>query len=469
VSAGVPTVDEIQALAEDSRALVRARRLVHRAKWGRLGADERAVWGVARGSRNYDVRVDLADLAPFCECVSARRVRYCKHLVGLLLYWAQSPDEFGGEPNDAVEAWLAEKAVVTERRRAREDAKLAREQVRGERSAAGLPPSAEDQAADARRESARVKRLAEGEARVAAGIAGLDLWLRDIIRDGVAGLETRKDEYFDTQARALVDAQASGLARRVASLAAIIGRSVDWPERMLDRLGRIALLADAYGRSDQLPSGLAQDLRRAIGWKVRKEEVLAGGERVKDRWLLVGRFRDEDEDGLKRERAWFVGLSSGRRALCLQFARPPGSFEHRFTLGCSINADFVFWPSAAPLRVTIAARRGQEELWSGDLSGVAGGVDDFLDEHARELAKVPWTWVVPCFLTAVPCPAEDGWWLRDSHGRGLPMRPGTHWTLAALTGGRPAPLIGEWDGHRFQPLAAVIDGRVQEAFEGAVG
>ncbi len=464
-----PTVQEAESLAADAGVLKRGRALVRRDKWARLGEDPRVIWGSAKGSgkRNYDVRVRLEDRAPYCTCPAARRTRYCKHLLGLMLYRAQSGADFEQTVPPDVDAWLATKEEAAARKRAREESKVAREKARADREAAGLPPTAEELADEAKREEARAKRRAQAEGRVAAGIRALDLWLRDVVRDGIARLETRADGFFHAQARALVDAQAPGLAGRVASLAAIPGSSSDWPERMLDRLGRVALLADAYGRVDALSPDLRADVRRAVGWKMRREEVLSGGATISDRWLLVGRFRDEDDDGLRRERAWLVGTTTGRRALIQQYSRGPMGFEQRFVLGETFDADLVYHPSAAPMRAAIAARRGNSTPWSGGIAGAAPHVDAFYDEQAATLSKVPWTWVVPCILaSAVPCPTAEGWWLRDGNGRGLPLAEGAHWTLAALAGGRPTTVVGEWDGARFVPLAACVDGRVESAFEG---
>ncbi len=465
----VPTVQEAEALAADAGVLKRARGLVRRDKWARLGEDPRVIWGSARGSgkSNYDVRLRLEDRAPHCTCPAARRTRYCKHLLGLMLLRAASPRDFDAVVPPDIEAWLATKEEAAARRRAREEVAAAKAEAKAEREAAGLPPTAEELADEAKREEARLKRRAQAEARVTAGVRALDLWLRDIVRDGIARLETRADGFFQAQARALVDAQAPGLAGRVGALAAIPGSRPDWPEVMLDRLGRIAVLADAYGREATLPPPLRADLRRAIGWKMRREEVLAAGPRITDRWLLVGRFRDEDDDGLRRERAWLVGTTTKRRALVQQYSRGPMGFEHRFVLGETFEADVVHHPSASPMRVAIAARRGDSKPWTGDVAGACHDVEAFLDDQAATLAKVPWAWVVPCILSgAVPCPTPDGWWLRDRKGRGLPLAEGTHWTLAALSGGRPTTVVGEWDGRRLTPLAADLDGRLVSAFEG---
>ena len=39
--------------------------------------------------------------------------------------------------------------------------------------------------------------------------------------------------------------------------------------------------------------------------------------------------------------------------------------------------------------------------------------------------------------------------------------PAETWTLAAISGGHPVVLAGEWDGTELLPLAAIVDGRYE--------
>ncbi|MBW1881427.1 MAG: SWIM zinc finger family protein, partial [Deltaproteobacteria bacterium] len=89
--------------------------------------------------------------------------------------------------------------------------------------------------------------------RMAVGVQALDRWMDDLVRGGLASLETAGSAPWSRQARRLVDAQAPGLARWVGSLAAVPGSGPDWPEVLLGELGRIALLTEAFHRFDDLP------------------------------------------------------------------------------------------------------------------------------------------------------------------------------------------------------------------------
>src|SRR5260370_15789372 len=106
-------------------------------------------------------------------------------------------------------------------------------------------------------------------------------------------------------------AQAHGIAARVRHLATIPNASRTWPEKLLDELGRLALLTHAYRRSEQLDTLLQEDVRQMIGWTLSQEEVGARGEIVSDDWLILGQTLDEEER-VRVQRTWLLGIRSQR-------------------------------------------------------------------------------------------------------------------------------------------------------------
>src|SRR5262249_32350260 len=147
----------------------------------------------------------------------------------------------------------------------------------------------------------------------------LDLWLKDQVRAGLATLESKPLSFWDEQAKRLVDAQAPGLASRIARLAAIPNSAPDWPRRLLGELGRLKLLLRACQRPDQLDAALQHDLRQIIGWTVSQEDIQRHGQRVEDTWVVIGQWVD-DEDRIRTQRSWLVGRETLRMALVLQFS-----------------------------------------------------------------------------------------------------------------------------------------------------
>ncbi len=140
---------------------------------------------------------------------------------------------------------------------------------------------------------------------MAAGLADLDRWLRDLVRHGLADARSKPYSFWDGPAARLVDAQAPGAARLVRSLAGAGGT-----ERLLERLGRLHLLTEGYKHLDTLPAETQADVRAALGFTIKEEEVLAGPS-VRDRWLVVGQSVEE-EDRLRVQRTWLHGSESRR-------------------------------------------------------------------------------------------------------------------------------------------------------------
>ena len=96
-------------------------------------------------------------------------------------------------------------------------------------------------------------------------------WLEDLVRNGLASVETQPASFWEGQAKRLVDAQAPGLAGRVRRLAALPHATPDWTARLLDDLGRLALLTHAFRRVDQLDPALQEDVRGLIGWSLSQD------------------------------------------------------------------------------------------------------------------------------------------------------------------------------------------------------
>jgi hypothetical protein len=440
-----PSAAQVEQIAPDSGSLNRARKTARPAKWADLGHGDAALWGRCKGSGKsaYDVRVDLTDYGAKCSCPS--RKFPCKHALALLLLAADEPGAFtAGTPPDWASDWLTQRRQKAEAKTVDRDA--------------GLSDAERDKKEAARRKT-RARTAAKREAAVSDGIAGLDLWLRDIVRNGIADLDARADSFWTNRARALVDAKAPGLGRRVGWLAGIPGSKTDWPEHLLGRLGQLALLADAWTREADLPPSLRADLRAAIGFSLKKEEVAATGEAVQDRWLVAGQLLEEGDDGLWSQRTWLLGQASGRAGLVRRYARGPVGFGPAIVPGTILPATLRYWPSAAPLRVLIAERSEQVEWDSPRLPG-HDSVDGFLAEVAETTAALPWVGLLPCALRdVIPLRTADGaWWVRDAAGHGLRLSRGAPWSLLAVSGGAPLDVFGEWNGAHLRPLGLVSDG-----------
>ena len=298
------------------------------------------------------------------------------------------------------------------------------------------------------------ERWEQREARVASGLAELDRWLCDQVRQGLAASQQAGYRHWDDIAARRVDAQAPGLAERLRALAAVPHSGPGWEGRLLEEYALLRLLAVAYRERAALPPPLRDTVRSRIGFTVRRADVLASGKPVRDHWQVLGR-RDLDADRLRTRRVWLRGRTSGRYALVLSFAAAGQSLDDSLTVGTAADADLVFYPAAIPLRALVATSR--DEIRPGPPPGE--DVAELLASWAKALGEDPWLDSWPAVLTATPArsPAPC---LFDASGDALPLHPGAGdcWTLFALSGGSPLTVAGEWTPRGLWPLTAWDEG-----------
>lgn len=419
------TSEQVASLAPDAASATAARSVATLRLWSALGHDGRAVWGTCR---SYPVSIDLAGPAFVCGCPS-RKVP-CKHALGLLLLWASDPDAVPEGPAPAqVQQWLAQR-----------DARAAR------------PAPAEKKPVDP---EARAKRMADRAARIGAGLEELDRWLRDLVRQGLAPAQSRPFSYWDDMAARMVDAQAPGAGSQVRRMAGIVRSGNGWPGRLLAAAGRLHLVCEAWGRLDTLPAGTQADVRTALGWSWTAEEVLALGPPVRDRWQVVARAVVEEEY-YRTQRTWLVG--GGRTAVVIDSAAAGAPLPSELVVGTEIDAGLAFFPGSWPQRAIVAGLHGPPdpmETWPG-----AATVDEALAGHATALAANPWLDRLPMVLAGMT-PAGD-LRVRDAAGASVRLRidEPAWWLVAAVSGGRPMGLAGEWQDGRLRPLSVWADGRL---------
>src|SRR5215472_4166800 len=260
--------EQVLAMAPDAAAAKAGQGQAFAVRWPTLGCDEQAAWGECQGSgaAPYRCQAALADGAARCSCPS--RKLPCKHAIGLLLLLADGQVPAAACP-DWVAEWLADRAERADRA-ARAD--------RQPGKAAQSPSAPADPRAQQRRAASR-------ENKVDGGVDELRRWLGDLARGGLAAAQSQPWEWWDRVARRMIDAQARGLAnrvRRLAEIAAIGGHRRDWPERMLDELGALHLLCEAWTRRDALPKPTAAALRARIGFTLPAAEVSQSGMRITD-------------------------------------------------------------------------------------------------------------------------------------------------------------------------------------------
>jgi hypothetical protein len=431
------TEAQVTKLAPDDASVTAARRLTNPALWSDTGSTEILVWGKCQGSGRspYQVSVDLTGPAFRCSCPS--RKFPCKHGLALLLMWAANDGSVADldATADFAQAWAADRAARSARSAAR---------------ASGEGPDPEAQA----------KRVAERESLMSAGLDEFERWLFDLVRQGLAGVRRQPPSYWDAAAARLVDAQVPGLAERVRTMGSAVHVRPDWAPYLLAQLGRWYLAVRAWRRRESLPSSTMGDLRAVLGWSRRQDEVLAG-ERVADRWWVVGLSQEEDER-LLSQRTWLYGEESGEVAVLLDFAAAGGALRVPHVLGSVLDVALALYPGSAPRRALLA---DEPVVSTGSGYPAPSTVLGAFDLAAGWQAGNPWLSRIPMTLgavTVVPAGSDDAAGvLVDVDGTALALAPDTDvWPLLALSGGHPVDLFGEWyDGH-LHPRSVAADGRL---------
>ncbi len=437
------TSEQVLALAPDDQVAKDGKKHATLKFWKNQGQNRDAAWGECQGSALYQVRVELAGFAPKCTCPSHKQP--CKHVIGLLLLALDAKAVPEAPPPVWVSDWLAKRAADQQHKA----------EKKPEAKKPGEPPTAD-----------QLKRAQKRETLIAQGLDTLDLWMNDLVRNGLASVEAQPATFWERQAAAMVDAQAGGLASRLKRMAEIPGSSKAWPEQLLGQLGKLAVLTHAYRRADALAPDVRDDVRQLIGWRIEDDEVGARGEVVSDDWLILGQYTQEEENHGRSQHTWLLGERTGRAALVLQYSYMGQPWKESLRTGVRQPGELVFWPGAAKVRARFATRSGEATPVLGGIPG-ADGVETCFAGVAGALARQPWQERFLCALHGVTVADGDRWYVRDGDGMALRLKAGDHWKLLALSGGRPVDFAGEWDGEVVLPLGVVADGAYSSLGEGA--
>jgi hypothetical protein len=424
------------SLAPDDSAAKAGRDLATARKWQHLGFNEAAVWGECQGSgaTPYQTRVDLADYVAKCTCPS--RKFPCKHGLGLLLLMVKEESAFKqGESPSWVAEWLQSRKKRVEKKAKDPDAPV-------------KPPDPVAQA----------KRAAERSDKVKSGVADLDRWLQDLVRQGFASIQNERYSFWEAQAKRLVDAQAPGLARMIRQCAGTASSGEGWQDKLLKQVSQIHLLVEAYSRIDQLPAETQADIRTAIGINTAQDDVLAR-DGVADVWCVVAQKVETDEK-LRSQRTWLRGKNTGHAALVLSFAYGTAALDSSLLAGHEVDAELAFYPSAYPLRALLKKKQEETKF----LNQIVGyeTFDNALTAYADGLAENPWIERFPMPLSGVvPILVDDRrFCLLDREKNLIPLSVPdmtTGWQLMAGSGGNRISVFGEWNGSHLTPLSLYAD------------
>lgn len=422
------------ALAADAASQRAAASLAGSSSWSGTGTAGDLVWGLFAGSGKdpYQVVVDLSGPAYRCSCPS--RKFPCKHALALLLTWADGSVPDQAEPADYAQSWMTGRVA------------------RALKAARSKAKTATDAEGAARRSRQRAQR-------VAAGLAELQVWLRDQVRAGLSGAAAEGYRHAEAIAARMVDAQAPGVASALRRLSAIPASGDGWPGLLLSEYAQLHLLIRAHDQLDALPPGLAAVVRSRVGYTTSRQDVLALPA-ITDRWQVLA-ARDLVDGPVPGRRVWLRGRGTGRFVLLLTFAANGnfgGNADAAPAPGTELHAGMHFYPGQPAVRAVTGTRRGQSDM-TGCPEG-AGGVTSLLEQWAAALEQDPWLTEWPALLTGTPVTAGGKHFLVDSSGLALPLLAAdSMWTLLAVSGGRPVVVAGEWGPAGLTALTVWHDDR----------
>jgi hypothetical protein len=422
------TQEQILALAPDTSSAKNAQALAVRSKWLSLGYNQQAIWGECQGSGSnpYQTQIDIIELTFKCNCPSQKKP--CKHGIGLFLLFVDQKDVF-------TEKTLPQKTSLDTPKHKTESTKKVVDTV------------------------AQAKRAQMRYNKVTAGMQDLELWLRDLVRQGLAVAQGQPYSFWDSAAARLVDSQAPGVARMLREIGSIPHSGIGWEERLLIQLGRVYLLISGFKRLETFPAEMQADIRTQIGWTQQSEELLTSSG-VRDRWLILGQ-RITEEDKLRSQFNWLWGEQIQQPALILNYAYGSQPLDNSLIPGTSIDAELVFFESAYPLRSLVKIHHDAAE--SVDKMPGYSNIPNMMQAYAKALAHNPWIEQFPVALQAViPVFNDDGNFcgVRDADGYMLStsgLSSQQTWQLLALSGGHAVGIFGEWNGDRFLPLSVYAE------------
>lgn len=443
-------MDRVLAIAPDQSSLEAARELLDPGDWPTLATDGTGVlWGECQGSGSQPYRLALveADLGYRCSCPS--RKFPCKHVLALTWMRADGVSFAAAEAPAWVREWLDKRSP------------RAASKEEGPRPTLSIPAPDTgeplDTQSEARRAAARERNRAEREAMILDALDELDLWISDRLERGLAAFQVEAQEQCRLAARRLVDGKAGGLAARLDQLPAMLAGVPEAVrgEATIEALAGLHLIAAAYRRQSVLPVSLAADVRMTVGWAVGREALLddATAARLHSRWRVLATVSEMQPDRLRRLETWLIGTEpSGapRFAVLMDFLPTSVPATFSYSVGESIEAELVFYPSPVPLRALVAHQTGQAEpaaVWSAP----QGGITAALEGYEAALAGRPWLGAWPMAVRdALVVPRNDGLVLCHRHGGpALPIRAREDDGVLPLASIDGVDAFGLWDGRQL--------------------
>lgn len=442
------TEEKILQLSPNDGTSRRGKTMARSSKWQQLATDYKTIWGLCIGSGKnpYQVQADLQTARFACSCPV--RALPCKHILGMLLLYAKSSANFKYlPPPDWIKIAPAVVAATT-------TATIAPSKTATELEKAAL---------------AKEKRWQKRLQLMESGLAELQLWLEDIIRQGVANLPIQQSSFWDAVAAKMVDAKLPRVSSFLKETYQMTLTTEDWLEPVITRLGELQLWIDAFGNREKLPKALQEELYNALGRNLKKSDILQNNPSVKDNWLVLAVLEEVDVEGRNYRKVWLLGLKKQQFALLLDFSFGNVGYEQQYFTDTVIQSSLVYYSTLSPQRAICENYQLLEKTTlEVDECNSCDSFEQLLTIYAKALNQNPWVINQPTILKEIQPiydTKKEQLYLVDNQNCIIPtvaLAEEALWKLLAMSGGQPIQLFGEWNGHLFSPIS------VLDAIEGIV-
>ena len=428
------TEQQVLQLSPDAASTKAGKKLATPAKWVERAIHPKAIWGACKGSGKnpYTTMVDTVNMAFKCSCPS--RKFPCKHSLGLLFFYAQSPDDFqqAEELAEQVATWIS-------KRENRAQAKVDK------------PKKPVD-------EKARQKRIAKRAEKVEAGVAELNLWLKDLVRTGMMNVPQQAYQFTQKISARMIDAQAQGLANRVKALSQINFYQEGWQEELLKAVATTYLLTTAYQHQAQQSADWQQELKTQVGWTTTKEEVQQSA-LLSDNWLVLSSSVEPIEQ-LRMEKIWLYGQQQQTFGLLMNFYAKQQIVKEVYLVGSVIKASLHYYPGVHSQRVWIKEQNGTSTFFQP--KGIST-IDQLYDAVANSLSINPFRTSLPFLLENAQLKyVDEQWYLQDQEDYQIPIQNTSDqaWQMMAASLGKPITAFVNYTSSGVSVLSLIVNNRL---------
>lgn len=435
------TDEKIAALAPNDSTERRGRTLANSAKWEYVATNYEAIWGACKGSgaQPYFVQINLN--GPKYKCSCPVRKTPCKHILGLFFLFAKSSAVFKYQaPPSSVSNWLE------------------RQQSAAATTNSNSPSvSTKTTEASIKAKEAKEKRWQQRLQLMSSGIDELELWLMDVIRQGIANLDIQKADFWQHIAAKMVDAKLPRISTYLKETHHLILQQQDWSEFILARLGELYWWVESFKKREKLSPNLQEELYRLLGKTVKKADIIESNPPKQDDWLVVGKKEAVDIEGRNFRRVWLQGQQSQKEALILDYAFGHVGYEQHYTIGDLLQGKLVYYSTVYPQRAIWVHSNSAKPSVTAQFKTYAN-IQELLSQYSLAIAQNPWLPLFPAALSGLRAFIDEKQQLqiKDMHNHILPLQlleSSTVWKILAISGGHSICLFGEWNGLHFEPLS----------------